>query len=580
MRVASGRLTFLLLAATLCGARLADAATYTPALTLLNPATDRQFGASVGGVGGDVIVGAPSATTAPGAAYLFDRLSGALLRTLTAPTPAASDGFGHAVGALGANVLVSALHGGPGGATSGAVYLFDAATGAVLRTFADPGANQSFGWALATVGSNVLVGAPGGGRAYLFDGTTGAVLHTFTAVNGGWSVGAVGTDVLVGASSASAYLFDGTTGTLKQTFANPEPGSDDQFGVVLGVGTDRVLVGNPGKLVLTDDDGEVHGGAVYLFDAATGSLLRTFHSAEDDYPFEFGTTLAAVGSDVLIGAPRELNGAGAVYRFDPTSGALLQVIRPGNPTTFTAGKTFGGSVGVAGDRIVVAALTEQRRGTSPGVVYVFDPCGNGVLGAGEHCDDGNLADGDGCSSTCRFECPPAPDGGCLAPSISSLRLSQDHTIFAAHNKLIWKWHGADADATDFGDPLVSAGYALCVYDAHGLVMNVAAPPAQSCDSRPCWTGAGTGFRYDDRQLTPSGVGTVSLARSAGAVRIVIKGEGIDLGIPENGCICPLPISGTITAQLRNTATGTCWGAAYSPPRGYRNGIDKFMGKTP
>jgi len=30
-------------------------------------------------------------------------------------------------------------------------------------------------------------------------------------------------------------------------------------------------------------------------------------------------------------------------------------------------------------------------------------CGDGVLGAREECDDGNTADGDGCSSTCRVE---------------------------------------------------------------------------------------------------------------------------------------------------------------------------------
>jgi len=31
------------------------------------------------------------------------------------------------------------------------------------------------------------------------------------------------------------------------------------------------------------------------------------------------------------------------------------------------------------------------------------PCGNGVVDAGEDCDDGNRIDGDGCSSTCRLE---------------------------------------------------------------------------------------------------------------------------------------------------------------------------------
>ena len=30
-------------------------------------------------------------------------------------------------------------------------------------------------------------------------------------------------------------------------------------------------------------------------------------------------------------------------------------------------------------------------------------CGNGLLGLDEECDDGNLEDGDGCSSTCENE---------------------------------------------------------------------------------------------------------------------------------------------------------------------------------
>ena len=29
-------------------------------------------------------------------------------------------------------------------------------------------------------------------------------------------------------------------------------------------------------------------------------------------------------------------------------------------------------------------------------------CGNGVLTAGEQCDDGNIVDGDGCDSLCRI----------------------------------------------------------------------------------------------------------------------------------------------------------------------------------
>jgi cysteine-rich repeat protein len=39
-------------------------------------------------------------------------------------------------------------------------------------------------------------------------------------------------------------------------------------------------------------------------------------------------------------------------------------------------------------------------------------CGNGILEAGEQCDDGNLVNGDGCSSTCTIETPPPPPPVC------------------------------------------------------------------------------------------------------------------------------------------------------------------------
>jgi len=48
---------------------------------------------------------------------------------------------------------------------------------------------------------------------------------------------------------------------------------------------------------------------------------------------------------------------------------------------------------------------------SGGVPYIvargvtIEHCGNGKLDLGEECDDGNLRDGDGCSSTCRKEAP-------------------------------------------------------------------------------------------------------------------------------------------------------------------------------
>ncbi|MDC0670774.1 hypothetical protein [Nannocystis radixulma] len=56
------------------------------------------------------------------------------------------------------------------------------------------------------------------------------------------------------------------------------------------------------------------------------------------------------------------------------------------------------------------------------IVGVEEPppaiCGDGVIGAGEGCDDGNSEDGDGCSAECSVETPEEPTGGAQSTSSS------------------------------------------------------------------------------------------------------------------------------------------------------------------
>ena len=105
-------------------------------------------------------------------------------------------------------------------------------------------------------------------------------------------------------------------------------------------------------------------GAAYLFDGVTGNLLHTFHNPEPGEYDEFGSTLLAVGEDILIGAPfdsQDATNAGSVYLFDGETRELLQkfpdLANPTHPDPLGDGE-FGGAVAVLDeDHILIASAS-------------------------------------------------------------------------------------------------------------------------------------------------------------------------------------------------------------------------------
>jgi len=225
--------------------------------------------------------------------------------------------------------------------------------------------------------------------------------------------------------------------------------------------------------------------------------------------------------------------------------------------------------------------------------WLPNDCGDGVLDAGEECDDDNSASGDGCTrcaiDLC-YSCSGAPslcapddllpcdDGdactasdhcdagvcasdatplsGCLQSVVSgkSLLLLKDKAVNRG-DKMLFKWLRGDATTlADFGDPTSTTGYQLCLRDKPSgldrVFMSVAIP------SGAAWETKNGGFKYKDSSAASDGA-QVSLLKEgeAGRAKIIVKAKGAALPMGDlNDLSLPL------TVQLSNGSV--CWEATF------------------
>ncbi len=241
-----------------------------------------------------------------------------------------------------------------------------AAVWEVVQTYQSPivGDGTRAETAIAAEGDYVLVGMgyddilmENDGAAHLFNLETGELLQTFdnpdphVGDHFGRDVALIGGNIVVGAHSSNyvssptpgiAYLFS-PSGDLLETFSNPTPGIGDGFGYSIATVGDNVLISAP-----NDDTHGGNAGAAYLFDVS-GNPLTSFFSPTPNLGDYFGSCVAAVGDNVLIGAGGSDE---AAYLFD-TAGNLLQTFE--NPME-PGGGLFGQNVAAFGDDVLIYAL--------------------------------------------------------------------------------------------------------------------------------------------------------------------------------------------------------------------------------
>ncbi|NQT12506.1 MAG: hypothetical protein HQ582_07150, partial [Planctomycetes bacterium] len=371
--------------------------------TLSDPGTGAQanseFGSSVATDGNLAVVGTPLADITyedVGAVYVYDASTGDLLRTLNNPTPESEDYFGCSVAVSGSTVVVGAWGDDDGASYGGSVYLYDATTGNLLREL-NHSSTQMFGYSVAISGDTVVVGAywdatgaTGAGSAYLYDATTGNLLRTLnnpTPANYdrfGISVAISGNTVVVGADqddtgatdAGSAYIYDAATGNLLHTLNNPAPASRDYFGYSVAVSGNMVVMGATGN----DTGGAEDAGSTYLYDAMTGNLLQTLDNPAPGWLDYFGNSVAISGNTLVVGAhadnPGTANDTGSAYIYDATAGNLLQTLNNPTPASY---HSFGWSVAVSGNTMVVGAPGDDTGARGAGSAYIYDAATGNLL---------------------------------------------------------------------------------------------------------------------------------------------------------------------------------------------------------
>ncbi|HZR81629.1 MAG TPA: FG-GAP-like repeat-containing protein [Candidatus Binatia bacterium] len=170
----------------------------------------------------------------------------------------------------------------------------------------------------------------------------------------------------------------------------------------------------------------------------------------------------------------------------------------------------------------------------------------------------NEGNGSGPSSIC----PPAPSL-CREPILAGKsKLTLVDKSPDDRDRLTWSWTRGSATAKpEFGDPLSTEGYELCLYQDGALVESHRIPAGTTCAGLPCWRDVPHAFAYRDRDLTPDGVQTAKLTEGAegkATIKLAAKGERLHPTDPSS-------LSGTLDVQLHKTSGGACWGARFSPP---------------
>jgi len=318
------------------------------------------------------------------------------LAELTASDGAADDSLGYSAAISGNTVVLGTPQ---ANNNDGAAYVFvKPARGwkTMTQTAKLSPSDQAYhyGNSVAVNGNTVVVGAPwteinghpSEGSAYVFvkpargwrDMKATAELTSNTSsdyIYFGTSVTAGGNTVVVSAGGAGlAYVFLKPAKGWKSVPPTAELSGGLGFGVALSMSGNTVVAGANGCCV----EGQVYPGEADVFvEPSTGwanmSPTAVLNGSDETADDSFGASVGISGNTVVVGSPYNDNSKGAAYVFVKPSGGWANMDETAKLTASDgeSDDLFGTSVAISGNTAVSGAYFYDRGSGHEGAVYVY-----------------------------------------------------------------------------------------------------------------------------------------------------------------------------------------------------------------
>ena len=178
-------------------------------------------------------------------------------------------------------------------------------------------------------------------------------------------------------STGAAYLFRyGTGWDQSHQFLASDGAQNDQFGYDVSIYGGFVLIGAPGD----SDNGSSSGSAYfYLYNSIQNQWSQTKIKPDDgSASSSFGTSVHIDGNYMIIGAPSEdeiADNSGAAYIFHRVNGTWVQQAKL-KACDVSPNSSFGISVKISGDHAIIGASSDDlANGSNSGSAYIFERLG-------------------------------------------------------------------------------------------------------------------------------------------------------------------------------------------------------------